>query len=200
MARRGGAKRRDKNEPEIVRALEAAGASVTQLDGEDGEPDLLIGYRGATYLQEVKDPISSTGKTTGGASRPVNGGDGILTAPQIKWHGAWRGAPIAIVTTPAEALAAIGAPAIASGPGTDGGKIDAGNGLFRGVADHRLPKIPRRRSRMVTTAEADAIAGAPDVAAACEAAHHQRRVGATMCVCGGVEYLTPSQVVQSKRC
>lgn len=38
------ARMRDKNEAGIVKALEAAGASVTKLNGT-GVPDLLVGYQ-----------------------------------------------------------------------------------------------------------------------------------------------------------
>jgi hypothetical protein len=45
--------KRDANEPEIVEALQAAGASVYRLD----QPvDLLIGYRARWHLAEVKMP------------------------------------------------------------------------------------------------------------------------------------------------
>lgn len=105
---------RDKNEPAIVEALKAAGASVTSLTpsgkkDDRGVPDLLVGYRHRTFLLEVKAPVSKSGKTSGGASRPVNGGDGTLTEGQIEWRKAWQGEPARIVTTPEEALVAIGA-------------------------------------------------------------------------------------------
>lgn len=102
------AARRDSNEVEIVRALIAAGASVTHLSGVDGLPDLLVGYQGRTVLLEVKH-LSPTGKTvrqTSGGRRPDERG---LTGDQQDWWAAWRGASPVIVRTPAEALAAIGA-------------------------------------------------------------------------------------------
>lgn len=102
------AKMRDKNEPEIVRVLRAAGASVTPLNGT-GVPDLLVGFGGHTNLLEVKRPLSNGGGTTGGASRPCNGGDGTLTAAQISWRDAWHGEPAVVVTDADEALKAIGA-------------------------------------------------------------------------------------------
>lgn len=105
---------RDKNEPAIVEALKAVGASVTSLTpsgkkDDRGVPDLLVGYRWRTFLLEVKNPTSASGKTMGGASRPVNGGDGTLTEGQIEWWKAWYGERPQIVTTPDEALIAIGA-------------------------------------------------------------------------------------------
>ena len=38
------------------------------------------------------------------------GGDGVYTSDQLDWREGWRGAPAITVRTPAEALAAIGAP------------------------------------------------------------------------------------------
>jgi len=45
--------RRDISEPQIVETLQKAGASVHRVSGK-GIPDLLIGYRGKTYLAECK--------------------------------------------------------------------------------------------------------------------------------------------------
>jgi len=104
---RAHARMRDGNEKEIIKALRAAGASVTPLNGA-GVPDLLVGYDGATFLLEVKLPVSSSGKTTGGASRPASGGNGVLTEAQLKWWHDWRGLPAAIVTDKQSALVAIG--------------------------------------------------------------------------------------------
>jgi hypothetical protein len=104
------AARRDDNEVEIVRALEAAGASVTYLSAE-GCPDLLVGYAGRTVLLEVKQPLGPKGGNVGrgrGASRVSAGGDGTLSADQLAWWQAWKGSPPVIVRTPEEALAAIG--------------------------------------------------------------------------------------------
>jgi Holliday junction resolvase len=52
MKRKSYAKRRDENEPEIVKALEGIGAKVIRLD----IVDLLVNYRGKIYLLEVKTP------------------------------------------------------------------------------------------------------------------------------------------------
>lgn len=104
---------RDSNEPDIATALEAVGASVTRLS-QKGLPDLLVGWRGTTHLLEVKH-LSATGKTvrrTSGGKRPDAEG---RTQAQADWWGAWRGAAPVIVRTPAEALAAIGAPAPGDG-------------------------------------------------------------------------------------
>ena len=85
----------DSNQPEIVAALRAAGASVQPLHAVgEGVPDLLVGIRGKTCLLEVKD-----GAKPPSARR--------LTPAQIEWHAAWRGSPVAVVCTAEEALALI---------------------------------------------------------------------------------------------
>lgn len=96
----------DNNQAEIVQALRDAGYSVEVLSGVGkGVPDLLVGglWRGEvgfkdyrTWLFELKD--EKTGK---------------LTEDQIKWHAEWRGGPVRIVTSIAEALAIVG---IGTGP------------------------------------------------------------------------------------
>ena len=82
------AAKRDANEEAIVRALEAVGASVERLSAK-GVPDLLVGFRGATYLLEVKMPA------------------GRLSSDQVAWHAAWRG-QVSVVRCEADAYAAIG--------------------------------------------------------------------------------------------
>ena len=84
-------KRVDANQPEIVQALRRVGASVHSLAGVGcGCPDLAVGYRGVTYLLEVK------------------GCRGKLTPGQVEWHAEWRG-QVAIVRSIDEALETIGA-------------------------------------------------------------------------------------------
>lgn len=83
--------KRDANEGEIVEALRGIGCTVQLLHGNSqGTPDLLVGRDGRTFLLEVK------------AAR------GRLLASQHRWHGRWRGAPVAIVHTVEEALRAVG--------------------------------------------------------------------------------------------
>jgi hypothetical protein len=82
MIRRHNAKR-DANEPEIVAALQAAGASVYRLD----QPvDLLIGYRGRCIIAEVKLPKSS------------------LNDNQQKFFASWRGPTPPILRTVEDAM------------------------------------------------------------------------------------------------
>jgi hypothetical protein len=93
-------KRRDNNEGPIVQALRSAGAFVQPL-GEAGVPDLLVGFRGETFLIEVKNPDAKGGGK-------YNTGDGALTSAQSKWWAQWLGAQPVVVTTVMEALRAIG--------------------------------------------------------------------------------------------
>lgn len=92
QGKRGFARKRDANEPEIIEALEAAGASVFVLD----KPlDLLVGFRGETFLLEVKN----------GAQPPSWQ---RVTDAQREFISGWAG-QYAIVNSKESALAAIGA-------------------------------------------------------------------------------------------
>lgn len=79
--------RRDAAEGPIVSALVDVGATVSKMDRP---VDLLVGYRGRTYLLEIKNP-----------------GEGPR-ADQQKWMDRWRG-QVEVVHTPHEALKSIGA-------------------------------------------------------------------------------------------
>ena len=69
----------DKNQPDIVKAFRAMGASVHILSTVgDGFPDLAIGIRGKTFLVEVKTE------------------EGKLTKDQVKWHDEWKGQKVII--------------------------------------------------------------------------------------------------------
>lgn len=81
------AAKRDSNEPGIIEALRAAGASVEQLS-KKGIPDLLVGFDGTTFLMEVKS------------------GKGKLTEDEATWIQEWRGT-VHIVRTIQEALRVI---------------------------------------------------------------------------------------------
>jgi hypothetical protein len=94
MRRKG---RTDGNQAEIVKALRAVGASVQPLSAVgSGCPDLLVGYRGANYLLEVKN-------LNGYAARKSQG----FQPDQLKWHGAWFG-QVATVFSVEDALRAVG--------------------------------------------------------------------------------------------
>ena len=85
----------DANQPEIVKALRKAGASVSPTHAAgSGFPDLVVGFRGVNYLIECKD-----------GSRPPSARK--LTPDQEKWHGTWLGT-VHIVCNIDEALAVIG--------------------------------------------------------------------------------------------
>ena len=90
------AARTDANHREIVEALRAAGASVTDTSAVgDGFPDLVVSYRNVWHLAEVKDGQKSPSRRK-------------LTPEQEIWHAQQR-AKVHIVTSPHEALVAIGA-------------------------------------------------------------------------------------------
>lgn len=84
------AAKRDANEPAIILGLRKVGATVYQLSGK-GIPDLLVGFRGVTYLLEVKER------------------KGKLTNAQDDFMSVWEGQRVYIARTVEAALAAIGA-------------------------------------------------------------------------------------------
>lgn len=94
MSIRRTAAKRDKNERDIINALQACGCTVQQLSMK-GVPDLLVGfidsYTGEmhNYLIEVKDK------------------GGKLTMDEIAWQAQWRG-PVFVVYTVEHALELIG--------------------------------------------------------------------------------------------
>lgn len=110
--------RRDSTHREIVRMLEAVGASVfDSADVGGGFPDLVVGYRGKTYLMEVKGP------------------KGKLRASQVAFGRRWKGTAVDVVRTAAEALIAIGLEGTAAlltgcarGLGAPGGGLLASSG------------------------------------------------------------------------
>lgn len=82
----------DDNQPEIVEGLRRAGASVEII----GRPvDLLVGYRGQTFILEVKD----------GSKVPSAR---VLTPTQVEFFKSWRGGPAEKVETLEQALRVIG--------------------------------------------------------------------------------------------
>jgi Holliday junction resolvase len=89
----------DANHREIVKALRSVGASVLSLAALGaGCPDILVGFGGATYLLEVKSPHRSAGR---------NLRERISLRDQAEWRARWRGGPALVVSSVAEALAAV---------------------------------------------------------------------------------------------
>lgn len=79
----------DQNQREIVKALRAIGCSVVSLHRVgQGCPDLLIGYRGQTYLIEVKIPGE------------------WLNLMQREWFERWRG-QVAVVDSVTQAISVV---------------------------------------------------------------------------------------------
>lgn len=89
---------RDANEAEIVDALRTIGCSVVRLS-EKGIPDLLVGFKGNTFLLEVKLPLGAKG----GKSHSE------LTKDQQAFFEQWRGKEPVIVRSINDAFAAIDA-------------------------------------------------------------------------------------------
>lgn len=87
MPRVGQIRKRDANEPDIVKALKRVGARVIRIS-ERGAPDLLVLWRGDLFVLEVK---SRLGGTT--LAQDATIGDG------------W---PVFLVRTAEQALMAIG--------------------------------------------------------------------------------------------
>lgn len=88
------AARIDANQPEIVAALRGVGATVLHLHQLKNCCDLLVGYRGRTFLMEVKDPAQPLSKRQ-------------LTPGEAEFARTWRGTPYHVVHTADEALAII---------------------------------------------------------------------------------------------
>lgn len=92
MRRRG---KIDGNQREVVAALRAIGATVQSLaDIGAGCPDLLVGFRGVTWVMEVKD-----GRKPPSARR--------LTPAEARWLYSWRGGPACVVECAEDAVAAV---------------------------------------------------------------------------------------------
>lgn len=85
------AARVDANQASIVRALRAVGATVLHTHQLKNCFDLLVGYRGRTFLMEVKDPTQPASKRQ-------------LTEGEAKFREEWRGSPYHVVHTPDEAI------------------------------------------------------------------------------------------------
>jgi len=83
------AKRVDCNQKDIVHALKTFGATVVDLSGVGkGCPDLLIGFKGTTYLIEIKKDSKAK-----------------FTPQQLQFNELWSGGVIARIQTIDEAIA-----------------------------------------------------------------------------------------------
>ena len=91
------AARIDDNQRAIIKALEAVGATVQSLASVGrGCPDLLVGFRSQKFLFEVKDGNKPPSRRA-------------LTPDEEAWHGWWQGGVVEVITSPKQALIAIGA-------------------------------------------------------------------------------------------
>ncbi len=87
MTERRAAYRIDSNQPAIVQALRAIGASVQHLHMVGhGCPDILVGFNGINYLFEIKSGPKAT-----------------FTEDECKWRAEWFGNSF-VVTSPEEAI------------------------------------------------------------------------------------------------
>ncbi len=106
------AHRIDANQPDIVAALRAAGATVCSLAGAaDGMPDLMVGASGKTALIEVKD----------GSRCPS---ERRLTPDQRKWHAEWQGGTLAVVCDVESALRVLAVMRAGDEPATHSARVD----------------------------------------------------------------------------
>jgi len=87
------ASRVDANQPAIVERLRAIGASVLHVHQLKNCFDILVGYRGRTFLMEIK--ASEKDK---------------LTTGEAEFKRTWRGSEYHIVYTPDQAMAIITRP------------------------------------------------------------------------------------------
>ena len=85
------ASRVDGNQAAIVKGLRAIGASILHLHQLKNCFDLLVGYRGQTFIMEVKDPAQPLSKRK-------------LTEGEEAFRAEWRGSPYYVVTTIDEAI------------------------------------------------------------------------------------------------
>ena len=85
------AARIDANQPAIVAALRGIGASVLHLHQLKNCFDLLVGYRGRTFLMEIKDPSQPPSKRQ-------------LTEGEAQFKAQWRGSTYHVVYTVDEAI------------------------------------------------------------------------------------------------
>ncbi len=90
------ARRKDASHSGIVAAFRFAGCSWLNIEAsEKGAPDGLVGCSGKTLLVEIKPTRETTKDKRQLERRPS----------QLEWAAKWRGSPVHVVTTPAEAWA-----------------------------------------------------------------------------------------------
>lgn len=87
------ASRVDANQPAVVKALRAIGASILYTHQLKNCFDILVGYRGRTFLMEIK------------ASEKDQ-----LTPGEAEFRDSWRGSPYHVVYTPDQAIRIINTP------------------------------------------------------------------------------------------
>ena len=98
MRIRGAGNRVDANQRAIVVALRKIGCSVAILSPVgDGVPDLLVGFRGKTFLLEVKDYTQPPSKRR-------------LTPDEQLFFDTWNGGELRIVDSPISAVNAVTLP------------------------------------------------------------------------------------------
>lgn len=87
--------RTDSNHKEIVSTLRMLGCSVISLAPiGNGVPDLLCGYRGVTFLCEIKD-----------GNKPPSAR--MLTPDEREFFQSWRGGILTIIHSSDEAIALV---------------------------------------------------------------------------------------------
>lgn len=86
----------DANQPEIVKGLRRAGASVLILSNLKNCFDILVGFRGINYIMEIKDGTKAPSKRK-------------LTEGEQKFADEWKGGKYHIVLSLQQALEIIGA-------------------------------------------------------------------------------------------
>lgn len=88
------ASRVDGNQPAIVKALRAVGCSILYTHTLKNCFDILVGYRGRTFLIEIKDPVQPPSARK-------------LTPGEEKFRAEWRGSPYYVIETEAQAIALV---------------------------------------------------------------------------------------------
>lgn len=115
------AHRVDANQPDIVRALRQAGASVAiTSDLGHGYPDLLVGFRpSVAWILAQPTPLRIS------LPMEIKTLRGRLTPEEADWHASWEGS-VVVVRSVAEALVAIGVEAAVIG------RLEAHHAQLRG--------------------------------------------------------------------